>query len=177
MTRPIAAFLLFLALAILQTSLFSSLPSWLAYTPLVVAAGVYLVQHGGERAGAFWIAGFGLFLDILALSSFPLEAVSYAAAGVAAYVSAQHLFSNRSWYGLVACGAAAVLSLNAVRALVLGVVSLRHPERVSWLAFGDTLLWNLILVAVLLTLFFAFAKQIRGLLRAGFMVSRERDTL
>lgn len=177
MMRPAAAFLLFLALAILQTSFFASLPGLLAYTPLVIAAGVYLVQHGGERAGAFWIAGFGLFLDILSLASFPLETASYAAAGIAAYVSAQHLFSNRSWYGLIACGTSAVLSLNAVRAAILAAVALRHPERVSWAAFGDTLLWNLILVAMLLTVFFAFAKQIRTFMRVGFMVSRERDTL
>lgn len=177
MMRPAAAFFLFLALAILQTSFFASLPGLLAYTPLVIAAGVYLVQHAGERAGAFWIAGFGLFLDILALSSFPGETVSYAAAGVAAFLSAQHLFSNRSWYGLIACGASAVISLNVVRAVVLAAVALRHPERVSWAAFGDTLLWNLVLVALLLSLLFTFAKQIRGVLRAGFMVSRERDTL
>lgn len=177
MTRFAAAFLLFLGFSILQTSFFASLPGWLAYTPLVVAAGVYLVQHGGERAGAFWVAGFGLFLDILALSSFPLEAASYAAAGIAAYVSAQHLFSNRSWYGLIACGTSAILSLNAVRAVVLAAISLQHPERVSWAAFGDTLLWNLVLVAVLLTIFFAFARQIRTFLRVGLVVSRERDTL
>jgi len=177
MMRPTAAIALFLAFSILQTGFFASLTGILAYTPLVVAIGIYLMQHAGERTGPFWIAGFGMFLDLLAIPSFPFETASYAAAGIVAYLSARHLFSNRSWYGLIACGMLSMLSLGAVRALVILGISLRHPERVSWITFGDTLIWNLILITLLLSVLFALARQIRAFLRLGYVVSRGRDPL
>ncbi|OGL95159.1 hypothetical protein A2348_02445 [Candidatus Uhrbacteria bacterium RIFOXYB12_FULL_58_10] len=175
MRRSLSIFLLFLALAIIQTSFFASLPGLLAYTPLVAASGVYLVQHVGERYGAFWIASFGVFLDILSIPSFPLETFPYVTAGLAAYLSARHLFSNRSWYGLIACGAFTLLSLGLVRAFILVAISLRHPETVSWMAFWDTLLWNAVLSTVLLTAFFGFAGRIRSFLRTGFLASNGHE--
>lgn len=177
MTRALMLLLLFLGLAIVQTSFFSSLSGAPAYAPLVLAAGVYMLQHVGDRSGAFWIAGFGLFLDALAIPSFPLESIAYVVAAVAAMLSARHLFSNRSWYGLAACGLVSVASLGVARAGVLGIVWLQHPERVSWPTYWDTLLWNAILIVVLLSIFFTFARQIRGFLKSAFLVSRDRDTL
>lgn len=177
MIRIAALLALFLLLVVAQTSFFASLPGLLAYTPLVLAGGVYLLQHVGERSGALWILWLGIFLDVLAIPSFPLESLSYAAAAAVAYLSAQRVFSNRSWYGLAACGILSVLTLSAVRALTLGVILVQRPERVSWTAYFDTLLWNLVLMVVLLTLFFSFAGHIRGFLKSTFMVSKERDTL
>lgn len=177
MTKAIALVLLFLMLAIVQTSFFSSLPGVLAYTPLVIAAGIYLRQHVQEESGALWIVAFGLFLDVLAIPSFPLETLSYGAAAVMVSLTSQHVFSNRSWYGLLACGGSAVVAMNVVRAITLGIVSLRHPERVSWHAFGNTALWNLVLLFALLAIFFAFAGQIRSFLKTTFMISKDRDTL
>ncbi len=177
MTKALALTLLFLMLAIVQTSFFSSLPGILAYAPLVIAAGIYLRQHVQEPSGAFWIVAFGLFLDMLAIPSFPLETFSYGAAAIAVSLTSQHVFSNRSWYGLIACGGSAIVAMNVTRAIILGIVALRHPERVSWPAFGETLLWNLILLFVFLVIFFAFAGQIRSFLKTTFMISKDRDTL
>lgn len=177
MTKAFALTIVFLLLAVVQTSFFASLPGLLAYAPLVVACGVYLRQHVQERSGALWIAGFGIFLDLLPIPSFPFETVSYAAAAVVATLTAGRVFSNRSWYGLLACGASSVAALGAARAVVLGIVSLRRPELVSWTAFGETFLWNMLLLPVLLSLCFAFAGQIRSFLRTTFMISRDRDTL
>jgi rod shape-determining protein MreD len=177
MTKARALTILFLLLAVVQTSFFSSLPGLLAYAPLVLACGVYLRQHVQERSGVLWIAGFGMFLDLLAIPSFPFESVSYAAAAVIATLTAGHVFSNRSWYGLLACGASSMAALGLTRAVVLGIVSLRHPERVSWAAFGETFFWNMVLLPILLSLCFAFAGQIRSFLRTTFMISRDRDTL
>lgn len=177
MIRFLLSLTAFLVLAVLQTSLFASLPGWLAYTPLVFAAGVYLVQHVGERAGAYWIAGFGLFLDALAIPSFPFETISYAAAAATAYVSARQVFSNRSWYGLVACGACSVVALAGARGLLLAGLSLKHPERVSWDAFASTLLWDAVLMTALVSVLFGFARHIRSVLRVGINPGRRRDTL
>jgi rod shape-determining protein MreD len=177
MTRLVALLALFLLLVIVQTSFFASLPGLLAYTPLVLAAAVYLLQHVGERAGALWILWLGVFLDLLAIPSFPLESISYAAAALVAYLSAQRIFSNRSWYGLIACGVLTVLTLSSIRALTLGVILIRRPERVSWNAYFDTLFWDLALMVVLLSVFFLFARHIRGFLKTTFMLSPDRDTL
>ena len=177
MTKALALTILFLLLAVVQTSFFSSLPGLLAYAPLVLACGVYLRQHVQERSGALWIVGFGIFLDLLAIPSFPFETISYAAAAAVASLTAGRVFSNRSWYGLLACGASSVVALGMSRAVVLSIVSLRRPELVSWAAFGETFLWNMALLPVLLSLCFAFAGQIRSFLRTTFMISRDRDTL
>jgi len=177
MTKAIALTLLFLLLAVIQTSFFSSLPGILAYTPLVIAAGIYLRQHVQELGGALWIVAFGLFLDVLAIPSFSFETLSYGTAAIVVSLSSQHVFSNRSWYGLLACGGLSVVAMNVTRAIVLGAVSLQHPERVSWHAFGNTVVWNLALLFVLLAIFFAFAGQIRSFLKTAFMISKDRDTL
>lgn len=177
MTKALALTIVFLLLAVIQTSFFASLPGLLAYVPLVVACGVYLRQHVQERSGALWIAGFGIFLDVLAIPSFPFETVSYGAAAIVASLTAGRVFSNRSWYGLLACGASSVAALTMTRAIVLLIIGLRLPERVSWVAVGDTLLWNMILLPVILSLCFAFAGQIRSFLRTTVMVSRDRNTL
>jgi len=177
MTKALALTIVFLLLAVLQTSFFASLPGLLAYAPLVVACGVYLRQHVQERSGTLWIAGFGVFLDILAIPSFPFETISYAVAAVVTALTAGRVFSNRSWYGLLACGASTVAALGITRAIVLSIVSLRRPELVSWDAFGETFLWSMVLLPVLLSLCFAFAGHIRSFLRTTFMISRDRETL
>lgn len=177
MTRPIALILAFLTLSVIQTSFFASLPSPISYFPLVLAAGIYLRQHAQERFGTELIAGFGIFLDAVAVSEFPLETVTYGVAATVAAVTSLHVFSNRSWYGLLACGGATLVALNATRAVLLAVLSLRHPEAVSFAAYGHTLLWNGVFLLVALTLAFSFARQIRAVLRTTVLVSRRTETL
>jgi rod shape-determining protein MreD len=177
MSRPFSAALLFLTLSVLQTSFFASLPGVLAYTPLVLSSGIYLLQHVGERTGAYWIAGFGLFIDVMGIPSFPAETASYACAALAADASARNLFSNRSWYGLAACGITTALSMAAARGCILLAVELAHPERISWSAYADTLVWNAVLGTALLSIFFSFAGQIRKFLRVSIASNRGRDTL
>jgi len=161
MKRLLVNLLFFLAALSVQIGFIASLPGFLSYAPLVFSVGVFLIQHIGSRSGVYWIVGFGLVLDALSLSAFPAEVLSYAAAAAVAYASARYLFSNRSWYGLIACGAASVLSMGVVRAAILGTVLLRHPERVSWGAFGGSVVWNLLLTAVLLTILFLTSKRLR----------------
>lgn len=175
MMRPSVSILAFLALAILQTSFFSSLPGALSYTPLVLAAGIYFVQHVGERSGAYWIAGFGAFLDFFVIPSFPLEVVAHVAAAAVLGVSARQIFSNRSWYGLVACGTVTALSLGATRAGILVLVSLRHPERVSWPLLWDASVWTLVLTVLQLTLLFGLTRRIRSILTVRWMRAENRS--
>jgi hypothetical protein len=176
-SRWLAMIMVFLSLAAIQTSFIASLPGWLAFTPLVVAAGVYMVQYEGQAAGAVWIMVFGLFLEIMSIPSFPWETFSYLVGAAICYFSARHVFSNRSWYGLAACGVAVVLGMHLVRAAVLAVVSLRQPEGAPWNAFADSLVWNALLMVGLLTVLFIFGRPLRHALRRAFLVSRERDTL
>lgn len=177
MTKAFAMTVLFLLLAIVQTSFFASMPGLVAYAPIVLAAGIYLRQHVQEASGSVWIGAFGLFLDVLSIPSFPFETVSYGMAAIVVALTARHVFSNRSWYGMLACGGTTLVALNVARACVLGIVSLRHPERVSWIAFFDAFLWNAVLLFLLLAVFFSFAGQIRSFLKTAFMISRDRDTL
>lgn len=177
MSRVLAFLALFFALAILQTSFFASLPGVLAYTPFVLASGVYLVQHVGQRFGAAAVAGMGVWVSALGIATFPAEWVASAAAGVVALVSARQVFSNRSWYGLIACGCLTVVAWAVTQAAALGLTELRHPESVSWQAFFSAFGATFVLNILLLTLFFSAAKPIREFLRAAFLVSRERETL
>ncbi|NBS41542.1 hypothetical protein EBS80_02685 [bacterium] len=177
MSRAFALLALFLCLAILQTSFFASLPGVLAYTPFVLASGIYLAQHVGQRFGAYVVAGIGLWVSLLGISTFPAEWVASAAAGATAYLSARHIFSNRSWYGLTACGALTVAAWGGTQAVLLGLTEFRHPEAVSWQAFFAALCATFVLNEILLTVFFSAAKPIREFLGAAFLVSRDRESL
>lgn len=177
MSRALAWLALFLGLAIVQTSFFASLPGTLAYTPFVLSSGVYLVQHVGQRFGAYAVAGIGLWVSLLGIAVFPAEWFATAAAGVVAYASARHVFSNRSWYGLLACGCLTVAAWAAAQALALAMAEFRHPEAVSWSAFLSAAGATFLLNALLLSAFFAAAKPIQGFLTAAFLLSRDREML
>lgn len=174
--RPPVSLASFVAIAVVQTSFFASLPGPLAHTPLVLATGVYLVQHADEWQGAVWIVGFGAFLDLFAIPSFPAETFSYAVAAAAAYLLSRHLLSNRSWYGLVACGAGSALALHAARFLVLSVLSVRMPDRIPWDALGASAAWNAILSVAVLTAYFVFSKRIRSALSSRFLLAKRSRT-
>lgn len=167
MKRMVVHALVFLSLAILQTSLIASLPGLFAYTPIVLAAGVFLSQQAGLVVGAVWISSFGVFTDLFAVPSFPFETAAYIMAGLSTHALAQNLFSNRSWYGLMACGTMVLASLYAVRAVTIGIISLRTPDQVSWDAFGVSFAWNAILLLFLLSICFAFARRLKKFLRVG----------
>ncbi len=176
MTRVLSPIVLFLTLVVLQTSFFASLPGALAYTPFAFSAGVYLVQHGGQRLGAVAVAGIGLWVAALGISTFPGEWVAAIAGGVTAHVSARNVFSNRSWYGLIACGCLALTTQAVVQSALLGLTQLRHPEAVSWPSFFHAFATTFVLNILLLTIFFAAARPIRKFLRATFLISRDHSS-
>ncbi|MBU0646155.1 hypothetical protein KJ611_01595 [Patescibacteria group bacterium] len=167
--------LAFLGLAIIQNSFFASLPGVLPLWPLILAVGVYLLQHQSLTAGAWLIAANGLFLDLFHLQMVPAETISYLLTALAAAYSAKHVFSNRSLYGVLACGSATFGVLKLSQMAILGLVWLREAEQVDWTVFSRETFWSGILLMIGLLLLFPFAVRIKKLLHKSFFVS-QRDT-
>ena len=98
-------------LTAIETSFFASLSPPLVYTPVLFTAAIYAIQHRGSTVGIWWLAGYGLYLDILHIGYSPGETIIYFGAGALAYALSRRMFTNRSLYGIIGCGA---ITLTAV---------------------------------------------------------------
>lgn len=169
MSRFFALLALFLILFAMQNGFFASLPGALPLFPLLLTAGVYLLQHQSLSAGAWLIAANGLYLDWLHLQAVPLESVSYIVTALAAAYLATHVFSNRSLYGVIACGLAALAVLKLSQFAILGLIWIRETESVVWPIFYQETAWSALLLLVGLIVMFPFASRIKKFLQKIFL--------
>lgn len=152
--RLVLISLAYVLLVFCETGFFASLPAPLRYTPLTFAVGIYLLQSRGWWPAVWLLAGFGFFLDVSGIAPFPLQTMTYAAAGGAAYAASRVLFSNRSLYGILGCGAAAWGAHALVQTGVWVFQILMQGSAAPTAAYAAWLGWRALLLGVLLIILF-----------------------
>lgn len=162
MKRVVVMVGLWVLLLVLQLSFLASLPAPWLFIPIVAAASIYLVQHHGLLTAAWWLPAYGFFLDLFHIGTVPWETVIYSIAGVFTVLLARRIFSNRSLYGIAACGI-----------LILGTILLLEAIAQFWQARADILLsdllwddlWQLLFLIITLIILFMVAPRLRNWIR------------
>ncbi len=177
MIRLLVNMVVFIILTVIQTSFISSLPSIFVYTPFLLAVAIFIIQQTGNRSGLAWIIVFGVYLDLFSISVFPFETLSFLACAMSATLVSERLFSNRSWYGLIACGMTGILALSLTRSLILFFSSVWSHSQPSLLESWFVFKWNSILLMIILTILFALTRPLRRFLTASFVLMKQQETL
>lgn len=175
MIRLAVWILMMIFFSILETSFFGSLPGFLTLTPLVLAISVYLVQHQGVHLFVWWLPAHGLFLDSLSPGFTVYDFFPYIVSAILISLTAKHLFSNRSYYGVLSCALTGCVGLIVAEA---GLFLLQHIAHVSvdWLTFLSESVLRLILLLVVITFFYPFAKPIHTFLVSFSLLPERRKT-
>ncbi len=164
MIRYFISFFFFLFSFFFETSFFTSLPFPFPLTPFVFAIGVYLLQHQGLIDGFVWIVAFGFLVQLLHMNILPFPALSFLIGGVVSVLSARHVFSNRSLYGVVACALTGFLALIITESSVLVARSLLSSFVPNWSALFVTDGYRIVLLIVVVIILYMLARPIRLLL-------------
>ncbi len=153
---------IFLCLALLETSFFASLPGVLRLLPITFAVGVYLVQSRGWWPGAWLIAAMGAFLDFAGIAPVPLQTIAYGIAALVIFFSARSLFSNRSLFGILACGTLGWIAHGLVQTTVWLIQNLTDPARPTVGAYARVFGWQfLLLMCFFVVLFYTMPQRTR----------------
>lgn len=161
--------------SVVETSFFHSLPGWLTLTPFVLGVCVYFVQHQGVHAFIWWLPLHGLFLSSLSAGFTSMEVLPYCVSALLISVSAKHLFSNRSYYGVLSCALVGFAGIVFTESLILLFSQLSHVQ-VHWITFLRQSLIRLLLLFMLLTAIYPFAKRIRSFLVSFSLLPEPRKT-
>ena len=168
--------LIALLLSVIETSFFASFHGIIRFTPFVFAVSVYLLQHHGISSAASWMILHGIFLDILHHSQTPFITLAYLFAACISILSAQRIFSNRSFYGVMTCsllGYTGFLFADAMLRITKSFVT-KNPFN-AWAYLQDAKYHYLTLVIFLMILFL-FAKRIHLILIKLFLIPHARQT-
>lgn len=165
-----------IALTAVQLGFFASLPGVLSLTPLVFGVSVYMLQHHGLIDGVWWLVGLGLQLDVLGLAPVVPITLAYLAAGIVAVFSSKHLFSNRSYYGIIGCVLLAMTAFASVHAAIGGLTQLIGEQTVFWMLYGYDIIAKTILTIVVVSAMYPFAGVIRSGLRFVLPRTSYRET-
>ena len=132
MTRILISAVCFVLVFVFETSFLSSLPSILALTPLVFGLSIYLMQSHGLVDGIFWMGTHGILLEMFHFSIIPFVSIGWVIAGIGSFFLARHVFSNRSFYGSVACALCGFFFLVMTESLFAGVSYFVRGLSMDW---------------------------------------------
>ncbi len=142
-----------------QTSFIAALPGWLSLIPLVVALGVFGIQYFTSPAFILTLLAYGIWVDFLGIGRIDWETISWMVAGAATLLAARWLFSNRSWYGLMACGVACGFTHTVVALILMSLFSWRDDVPMHIAAFLIQSLQELVLLLFFLWILFFLARH------------------
>ncbi len=166
MTRSIAAILIFIFVAAFETSLLASLPKPFSFIPLVLILSIYIIQHSGSTLGIWWLAGYGLYLDIMRIGNTEGETLIYGITGILAFVVSQKIFSNRSLYGVLGCGLFALILSTFLHFSVIFIKTIYQENGMLLVENLYFFLYQaLFLVVLLMVIFIITSKLPAGYLR------------
>ncbi len=172
MMLRISLWLLFvLSLFLIETSFISSLPGIASVTPFVFASIVYLVQHQGLFSASWWLILYGVFIDVFHLGVLRFETIAVFVSAIVVWYAAKRLFSNRSYYGVIACGILGYFAIIVTEALILPLQHLFTKTDIDWGSFLSISVARLVTLVILITLIYPFAKRIRYLISQLFVFS------
>lgn len=163
-------------LSIIETSFIGSLYGIFRFTPFVLVISVYLVQHHAMKPAASWMIIHGILLDVTGSSIIPLITLAFIATAWIALISAERLFSNRSFYGVAACASLSYLSFEFVSALLLGSSAFFQKQALYWGTFFDDAGGRFLTLLLFLMFLYTFAKQIRSFLIKLFLLPSSHQT-
>jgi len=161
--------------SLVEMSFIRSLPGIFVFTPFVFALCVYVVQHQGVPAFIWWLPIHGLILDVYAVGHPSIHTVSYLLGAAIVSLSAKHVFSNRSYYGVLTCAMIGFLGILLSEAFFSFLKQFSHIQ-LEWVIFLQESVYRLVLLLAVITLFYPFAKRIRSVLSASALLPEIRKT-
>lgn len=176
MKKWIPQVLIAMVLSLVETSFFASFHGMIRFTPFVLVISVYLLQHHGLKSAAWWMIIHGMILDMLGIASVPFITIPFLLAAWVAFISAEHLFSNRSFYGVLACSLMSFLTYEIGLGFLQEIHSFFTKIRFHWGVYFLDAWYRLIMLLIFLIALFAFAKQIRRLLVKYKFIASMRQT-
>lgn len=176
MMKILPHLLVAITLSLIETSFFGSLYGMFRFTPFVLVISVYLVQHHAMKPAASWMIIHGILLDIAGSTLIPFITLAFAATAWIALVSAERLFSNRSFYGVAACTSLSYLAFEFASGVLLSVSAFFQKQELSWGTFFDDAGGRFMTLLLFLFFLFSFAKQIRSLLIKLSLLPPSRQT-
>ncbi len=177
MTRFLLHVLIAFILSIIETSLFASFHGTIRFTPFVFAVSVYLLQHHGITSASSWMILHGIFIDTLQHSQTPFVTLAYLVAAVISILSAQRVFSNRSFYGIMTCSLLSYTGFIVMDFLLrlTGAFISKYPF--DWMSYYKDTEARYMTLIIFLVILFIFAKHIRIVLAKLFLIPQSRQTL
>ncbi len=175
MIRLLLWIAIMIVFSLIEVSFFRSLPGFLALTPFVLAVCVYLVQHQGAHVFIWWLPIHGALLDSFYGWFSISELVAYTVGGIVVSVTAKHLFSNRSYYGVLSCALTGSVGILATQALMRSFQQLFQTP-VHWLIFLQESVLRILLLVIFMTLLYPCATRIRALLNVLGLLPEPRKT-
>lgn len=176
MMRVLPHLLAAILFSVIETSFFGSLHGIFRFTPFVLVTSVYLLQHHTMRPAVSWMVIHGLLLDVTGSSMVPLATLAYLATAWVATLSAERLFSNRSFYGVAACACLSYLTFEITSLLLQLFFALIQKQDAFIATFFADASARFITLFLFLILLYSFAKQIRFLLVKLFLLPQTRQT-
>lgn len=160
MMRVLVHLCVALLLSVIETSFFASFHGIIRFTPFVFAVSVYLVQHHGITQASTWMVIHGIFLDMLHGTQTPFVTIAYTLAALVSVQSAQRVFSNRSFYGVVTCSLLGYTSFifSDLLLRIMALFTSNVPIN-GWTYINDVLDHYEMLIIFLIILFFVFKKD------------------
>ncbi len=154
MIRPFLGIFFFLLLASMEVGFVYALPFPIDRTPLVLVVSVFIFQSMDIRPSVWWVAVHGLVIDLLHISFVSFEFISYTIASVALILCSRHLFSNRSFWGILGTFTISLLTLTLAEIFfaIVGIL-----EKSYALSLHDLLLvraWSWALGSIVLLFLF-----------------------
>lgn len=159
MIRILISIFAFILFFVFETSFLNSLPWFFPSIPFVFGLSVFLIQHYGISDGALWIFGYGLLLDLFHLDGLSFSFASAIVASAIAILSARHVFSNRSFYGVVSCVICSFVSWTIVESVVIFFRLLSSPINDFWKPFVLVNLKELVLLVIFVGLLFILGQK------------------
>ncbi len=144
----------FVLLSMCELGFVSALPFPVDRLPLVLVASVFLFQSLDVRPAAWWMVLHGVFLDLLQTSSIRFEIVPHAVAALVLVLASRHLFSNRSFWGVLGTFALSLFALSCTEILLSIFQALFEDFSLSFDVLVAMRLWGLGLGTLLLLIFF-----------------------
>lgn len=165
-----------LVLSVIETSFFGSLHGMFRFTPFVLVISVYLLQHHTMKPAASWMVIHGLLLDLSGTTIVPFVTLAYVITASIVLLSAERLFSNRSFYGVTACALLGYVTFEISSGfLSYGSVFILKTS-FSWGTYFSDAGSRFFTLFLALVVLYAFAKQIRYLLVKLHLLPPSRQT-
>ena len=177
MTKLLIHLCLALSLSLIESSLFSSFHGMIRFTPFVFVVSVYVLQHHSVTNSIAWMILHGIILDLGGLSIYPPVTIAFLVSGIVAIFSANHLFSNRSFYGVLACATLSYGSYLLTELIFLCFGRLISSTNWPLSVFFQDAWRSTVMMILVLAVLFSFARNIRQLLEKGFLIPKSRQTL